>query len=333
MMGKAHTHMTVADHEWELVALTATVNTGWGNKMVVPGTGVVLNDEMDDFSISPGVPNAFGWWAPRQNAIEPRKRPLSSLSPSMVLDSSGQPMLTCGAAGGPRIITATLQNIVRCIDLEMSMHQSISSSRLHHQWRPDYLSCEASLAKSLCEVNNRATIHLSKELKKLGHEVRIASSLAVDQGIEREGWVRPEGKNVSKRSQGPVTLQPACDPRARGWLLLADVEMPVVYFQAISNAIQSLIESEIPACRVDDTLDWIAWEERFVLQHALAKWESFRREMDASVFSLSGRPRGVQANDADLSLRDNFIPETTWLAVSLATITVGWDKPLVPFKA
>lgn len=91
--------------------------------------------------------------------------------------------------------------------------------------------------------------------------------------------------------------------------------MPVVYFKRFRMQF-NLIESEIPACRVDDTLDWVAWEERFVLQHALAKWESFRREMDASVFPCLGDREGCKQLMRDLSLRDNFIPETTWLAVA-----------------
>lgn len=204
--GKKHTtHMTTADASGNWVAMTATVNTGWGNKMIVPGTGVVLNDEMDDFSISPGVPNAFGLIGSAANAIEPGKRPLSSMSPTMVLDAKGEPRLTCGAAGGPRIINATLQNIVRVLDLGMNIGEAIASSRLHHQWQPDVLSCEGSLG-SVYKREASAENPILDALKKIGHDVKISGSIAVAQGIERLPSLNP----------GEFAWRGACDPRADG---------------------------------------------------------------------------------------------------------------------
>lgn len=204
--GKKHTtHMTIADASGNWVAMTATVNTGWGNKMIVPGTGVVLNDEMDDFSISPGVPNAFGLIGSAANAIEPGKRPLSSMSPTMVLDAMGRPRLTCGAAGGPRIINATLQNVVRVLDLGMDIGEAIASSRLHHQWQPDVLSCEASLG-SLYKREANGENPILDALKKLGHDVKISGSIAVAQGIEC----------LPSTESGRFKWRGACDPRADG---------------------------------------------------------------------------------------------------------------------
>jgi gamma-glutamyltranspeptidase / glutathione hydrolase len=173
---KHTTHLTTADASGNWVAITNTVNTSWGSKVMVPGTGVMLNNEMDDFSIAPGIPNAFGLVGAEANAVAPNKRPLSSMSPTIVLDSNDQPFLTCGAAGGPKIINATLQNIVRCIDLSQNIAEAIASGRIHHQWRPNVLSYE--MGRSIEPA-------IAEELSKLGHIVKGANSLAIAQGIQR----------------------------------------------------------------------------------------------------------------------------------------------------
>ena len=107
---KHTTHFSTADAEGNWVACTATINTTFGSKVVVPGTGIVLNNEMDDFSIEPGVPNAFGLVGAEANAVAPGKRPLSSMSPTLVL-KDGRPILALGAAGGPTIISQTVLNV------------------------------------------------------------------------------------------------------------------------------------------------------------------------------------------------------------------------------
>ena len=116
---KHTTHFSVADAEGNWVACTATINTSFGSKVVIPGYGVVMNNEMDDFSVQPGVPNAFGLIGGEANAVGPGKRPLSSMSPTIVL-KGGQPVIALGAAGGPRIISAVLQELVNMIDLGMT---------------------------------------------------------------------------------------------------------------------------------------------------------------------------------------------------------------------
>ncbi len=136
------THIAAADTEGYWVAITATVNTTFGSKVIVPGTGIVLNNEMDDFSSQPGVPNAFGLIGAENNAIAPLKRPLSSMSPTIVLDRAGKPVMTVGAAGGPKIITQVLLAITRCLDFDQSLSQAISGPRFHHQWRPDTVLVE-----------------------------------------------------------------------------------------------------------------------------------------------------------------------------------------------
>ncbi len=184
---KHTTHLATADAQGNWVALTSTVNTTWGCKVMVPGTGVMLNNQMDDFSISPGVPNAFGLVGSEANAIAPNKRPLSSMSPTIVLEKDGTPFLTCGAAGGPKIINATLQNIVRCIDLNESIDQAIASARIHQQWRPDIVYHEPNLGGLRLALSDArdSSSDASKHLEKLGHPLKVSSSLAIAQGIQK----------------------------------------------------------------------------------------------------------------------------------------------------
>jgi gamma-glutamyltranspeptidase/glutathione hydrolase len=160
--GKHTTHVAASDADGYWVALTTTVNTTFGSKVVVPGTGVVLNNQMDDFAIAPGLPNAFGLVGGDANAIEPGKRPLSSMSPTIVC-RDGQPLLTVGAAGGPKIITQVVQVVVRIIDLELSPDEAVGLPRIHHQWSPDVLYCEPG-----------AKEQYGRGLTGLGHTVRVS---------------------------------------------------------------------------------------------------------------------------------------------------------------
>jgi gamma-glutamyltranspeptidase/glutathione hydrolase len=149
VFGRHTTHIAAADAAGNWVAITATINTAFGSKVVVPGTGVVLNDEMDDFSIMPGVPNAFGLIGAENNAVAPGKRPLSSMSPTIVLNAENQPVLTVGAAGGPKIITQVILSIVRYLDFQQSLAEAAMRPRFHHQWRPDSVLVEKTLAPEI----------------------------------------------------------------------------------------------------------------------------------------------------------------------------------------
>ncbi len=166
------THLTTADADGNVVAITQTINTTFGCKMIVPGTGVVLNNELDDFSIAPGVRNAFGLLGSEANLIAPGKRPLSSMSPTIVLDAAGVPALSCGAAGGPRIITAVLQILVGVLDLGRSIDEAVAAARVHHQWSPDQAICEQAIDASIIE-----------KLRGLGHDVRTIPASATAQGL------------------------------------------------------------------------------------------------------------------------------------------------------
>ncbi|MFM8399566.1 MAG: gamma-glutamyltransferase family protein, partial [Pirellula sp.] len=194
---KHTTHLTTADDEGNWVAMTCTVNTSWGSKVTVPGTGVMLNNQMDDFSISPGTPNAFGLIGSQSNAVAPAKRPLSSMSPTMVLDQNGQPILTAGAAGGPRIINATLQVLLRVLDGGCSIAEAVAAPRVHHQWRPDQFLFEEQIGVgSAWEI----TPAIRERLNKMGHPLKASGALAISQAIHRQG----------------NRLEAAHDPRSHG---------------------------------------------------------------------------------------------------------------------
>jgi gamma-glutamyltranspeptidase/glutathione hydrolase len=169
------THIATADAAGNWVAITATVNTAFGSKVIVPGTGVVLNNEMDDFSIYPGVPNAFGLVGAENNSVAPGKRPLSSMSPTVVLDSSGKPVLTVGAAGGPKIITQVVLAILRQIDLEQSLADAVDRPRIHHQWRPNVVTYEKGLDESVID-GLRTRGHKLDEVTGAGRTQAIAAT-------------------------------------------------------------------------------------------------------------------------------------------------------------
>ncbi len=135
---KHTTHIAVADQQGNWVAMTTTLNTSFGSKVVVPGTGVLLNNQMDDFSARPGVPNNYGLVGSEANSIQAGKRPLSSMSPTIVM-KDGKPVMTLGAAGGPMIITQVTQGIINHLLLGQTLYDSLASPRIHQQWLPDIL--------------------------------------------------------------------------------------------------------------------------------------------------------------------------------------------------
>jgi gamma-glutamyltranspeptidase/glutathione hydrolase len=139
------TQFTVADQAGNVVSVTYTLNTSFGSGIVASGTGILLNNEMDDFSAKPGVPNAYGLVGGDANAVQAMKRPLSSMSPTLVL-KDGKPWLATGSPGGARIITTTLQTLIDMIDFGMNPAEAGSAVRIHHQWLPDELRVEKGLS-------------------------------------------------------------------------------------------------------------------------------------------------------------------------------------------
>jgi gamma-glutamyltranspeptidase/glutathione hydrolase len=133
------THFTVVDAEGNAVANTYTLNNSYGSAAVVKGTGMLLNDEMDDFAAKPGTPNMYGLIQGERNAVAPRKRPLSAMTPTIVLRKDGSFWFTVGSPGGPTIINTVFCIITDVIDFDMNIQQAIDAPRIHHQWLPDEL--------------------------------------------------------------------------------------------------------------------------------------------------------------------------------------------------
>jgi len=153
------THYSVADGDGNAVAVTYTLNGNFGAAVVAPGTGFLLNNEMDDFAAKPGAPNLFGLVQGRANAIMPGKRPLSSMTPTIV-EQDGQPVLVLGSPGGPRITTAVLETLTGIIDFRLAPDQAVAMPRFHHQWLPDTLYYErgglpAEVLAALAERGHR----------------------------------------------------------------------------------------------------------------------------------------------------------------------------------
>src|SRR5437879_13801968 len=138
------THYSVVDADGNAVAVTYTLNGGYGNGITVPGLGFLLNDEMDDFTAKPGTPNMFGLVQGEANSIAPGRRPLSSMVPTIVV-KDGKPFLALGAPGGSMIITAVLQVMLNVMDFGMNVQDAIDFPRIHHQWKPDRLDIERGI--------------------------------------------------------------------------------------------------------------------------------------------------------------------------------------------
>lgn len=165
------THYSVVDKWGNAVSNTYTLNFSYGSGLVAKGTGILLNNEMDDFSAKPGTPNGYGLVGGDANAVEGNKRPLSSMSPTIVM-KDGKPFLVTGSPGGSRIITTTLQIIMNVIDHGLNIAEASNAARVHHQWLPDELRVETSL--------NRDTISL---LEAKGHKVSVQSAMGSTQSI------------------------------------------------------------------------------------------------------------------------------------------------------
>ncbi len=171
VFGKHTTFLCTADAEGNWVALNQTINTAFGSKVVIPGTGVLLNDEMDDFAVQPGIPNAFKLVGAEANAVAPGKRPLSSMSPTIVL-KDGKPVIVTGAAGGPTIITQALLLLTHIIDGGMLPAEALAEPRFHHQWNPAELKIEKAFGE--------ATL---SRVKSLGHTLAETTSFGACQAI------------------------------------------------------------------------------------------------------------------------------------------------------
>ncbi|MHC4415013.1 MAG: gamma-glutamyltransferase [Planctomycetota bacterium] len=182
-------HLSVIDADGMAVACTETINLIYGSLVTVPGFGFALNNQMDDFTTIPDRPNAFGLRQSDRNLPEAGKRPLSSMSPTIVLEQ-GRPVIIAGASGGPRIITGTVQSVLNCLLFDMPPVEAVGAARFHHQWRPDVLQFEA-------RWTDQPTI---AALEALGHNTARRDRVGVVQLIRN----------------GPDGIRAASDPRKGG---------------------------------------------------------------------------------------------------------------------
>ncbi len=174
--GTETTHYTVVDPQGNVVSNTYTINDLYGSAVTIKGTGVLMNNEMDDFAARPGVPNLFGLVQGEVNAVGPGKRPLSSMTPTIVLDKDGNFWFATGARGGPRIISAVLQIVINMIDHGMNIQQSIDAPRIHHQWLPDEIRSEPfGLSPDTVKI-----------LEAYGHKINVQGYNAQATGIAVE---------------------------------------------------------------------------------------------------------------------------------------------------
>lgn len=171
------THYSIVDAAGNAVAVTYTLNTNFGSGIVAPGTGILLNNEMDDFSAKPGVANVYGLIGGEANAIQPHKRPLSSMTPTLVL-KGGQPWLVTGSPGGARIITTVLETVADAIDFGMNPAEAAAMPRFHHQWWPDELRVEKGFSPDTLAL-----------LRSYGHHVVVKPTMGKTETIQIRGGV------------------------------------------------------------------------------------------------------------------------------------------------
>jgi gamma-glutamyltranspeptidase/glutathione hydrolase len=180
------THFTVIDRDGGVVSTTYTLNGSYGAAVISENTGIILNNEMDDFTAKVGVPNQFGLIQSAKNAISPKKRPLSSMTPTIVVDDSGQIRIATGSPGGPTIINSVLHTVLQAAYFGVSVHDAVAAPRFHHQWKPEVLQLERSLSSA------RAS------LSAMGYETAVRSLGDVHAG----SWNRTGGVTMSSDPRG-----------------------------------------------------------------------------------------------------------------------------------
>jgi gamma-glutamyltranspeptidase / glutathione hydrolase len=172
------THFSIVDADGNAVSMTYTLNGGFGNKVTVPGAGFLLNNEMDDFAAKPGSENMFHFIQGEANAIQPGKRPVSSMTPTIVV-REGKPYIVVGGPGGTRITSAVMQVILNVVDFGMNAQDAVDAPRLHHQWMPDEISMERGFSPDTVKI-----------LQGMGHQVRVSNAVARVEAIVLDGgWL------------------------------------------------------------------------------------------------------------------------------------------------
>lgn len=186
------THFSIVDKEGNAVAITTTLNGGFGSKVVVNGAGFLLNNEMDDFSAKPGVPNMFGVTGGKANSIEPGKRMLSSMTPT-IIEKDGKLLMVVGTPGGSTIITSVFQTILNVLEFDQNIQQAVESKRFHHQWLPDEVYIEDAGTFG-SEVKNRLE-QKGYHIKINGSSGRVDAILVTKTGLQ--GGADPRGDDTA----------------------------------------------------------------------------------------------------------------------------------------
>lgn len=188
------THFTVVGPDGTVVSNTYTINDLYGSRVTAKGTGVLLNDEMDDFAARPGKPNMFGLVQGERNKVEGGKRPLSSMTPTIVLRKDGSTWFALGARGGPRIISAVMQSVINVIDYGMDIQAAIDAPRIHHQWLPDEMLYEFGISPDTMSI---LSSYGHKFAAKPGH-IASATGIMIDEKGVRLGAIdsRSDGKAI-----------------------------------------------------------------------------------------------------------------------------------------
>jgi gamma-glutamyltranspeptidase/glutathione hydrolase len=171
------THLSVYDKDGNAVAITTTLNGGYGSRTVVAGAGFILNNEMDDFSVKPGVPNMYGAVGGEANAIAPRKRMLSSMTPTIVLKNNA-PYLVVGTPGGTTITTSVFQSLVNVLEFNLSLDDAVNKPKFHHQWLPDELVVEENFPGDVLEQLSA----MGYTIKKVG-AIGRTEAIKIDNGM------------------------------------------------------------------------------------------------------------------------------------------------------
>jgi gamma-glutamyltranspeptidase/glutathione hydrolase len=181
-------HLSVIDGDGNAVALTTTVNLGYGSHVIAGSTGIILNDQMDDFAIAPDTPNAFRLIGNEKNGVAPGKRPLSSMTPTIVLEGD-RVQLAVGGAGGPTIISGTLQVLLNVVDGGLDAQAASAAPRIHHQWSPDTLSLEPEFSRDVIEGLERR----GHKTAPRGHIATVNVVVRTAEGVEAAAEFRSGG--------------------------------------------------------------------------------------------------------------------------------------------
>ena len=188
------THLSVVDPAGNMVSVTTTLNNSYGNRTVVGGAGFILNNEMDDFSVKPGVPNMYGAIGGEANSIQPGKRMLSSMTPTLVMKDK-KPYIVIGTPGGTTIPTSVYQALINVIDFNMTVGDAIDKPKFHHQWMPDIVNIETDF-----------DAEIKKDLEKMGYKL-----------MERKGWCKIEGIRILPNKRRETAADKRGDDSVAGY--------------------------------------------------------------------------------------------------------------------